>query len=150
MYDHPVSLGHGIRRRGEVLRGDPLKEHGGRLLVAHSVGNGHGVLGRDDHLLGVAPRRLHPGDAVARPNVLHLRADRTHRPGALDADDPRQRPGVAGDRPLVDVAVVDADRGRVDEELARTRLRPRDVPKLEHLRPAVPLDRDRAHVSPRR
>jgi hypothetical protein len=141
VHDHPVALGDGIRRRAEVLRGDPLEQDGGGLLVGHAVRNRHGFLGRDHDLLGIAPRRMHPGDAVAA---------RPHRPGAFDADDPRQRARVAGDRALVDVAVVDADRGHVDEQLAGAGLRRQDVLELEHLRSAVPLDPDRPHVSPRR
>ena len=48
---------------------------------------------------------------------------------------------------LVDVAVVDADRLDVDEQLSRAGLGRRDVLELEHLGPTVPGHDDRAHAA---
>jgi hypothetical protein len=129
------------------VRGRALQHRGGGELGRDAVGQRHrGVVG-DEHLLGVGAGRVAPRDAVAGREALDALAHRGDRPGPLDAGAVRRlgrvRPAALA---LVDVAVVDADRLDVDQQLPCSGRRRRSVLELEHLRPAVAADDDRAHA----
>lgn len=121
MHQRRLARLRGIRRAGQVLRGQALEEDRARSLIVDAVGHRDGALGRHDDLRGVPGTGDHrPPDVVTFTHLTtgDAGADGAHDPRALGADDERGRERV-GAGAVVDVDDVDPRRGHVDAQLTR-------------------------------
>src|SRR5689334_24862610 len=147
VHDRVVTFVYRIGADAQVVRGHAL-EHGGRGdLQVQPSGHRDGVRGWQRDLLGVAAARAGPGHAIADGQPGDALAHRADRARALRAGHERRfRPVVADSLALVDVHVVDAGRGHVHHDLARSRTRRLPLGNAQHLRSAQPLADYHAHA----
>ena len=144
--EHGVSFLDRIRRRAEIVRRHSLERGRDGELIGDAVRHRNRLLGLDEHLLGIASRRGDPRHVVACSGAGDTFAERGHDACALDSGDQRRRASVAA-LALVDVSVVHADHTHVHEQLSGPRLWRGVLLELQHLGPAVAIDRDCAHAA---
>ena len=120
---HHVAGLHGMGLLQEILGGQALEQQGRRLFVGDFSRNLHRFRSRNVPDVGIgAQAGVHVGDAVAHFEVRDLRPDRLDHAGRLVTESGRQRKGVDA-LALVDVDIVETDRGLPDLSLAGTRRR---------------------------
>ena len=148
MHQRRLARLRGIRRAGQVLRGQALEEDRARSLIVDAVGHRDGALGRHDDLRGVPGTGDHrPRDVVTFTHLTtgDAGADGAHDPRALGADDERGRERV-GAGAVVDVDEVDPRRGHVDAQLTRAGVGAGQVLGYQHLGAAGFVDEYRTHA----
>jgi len=135
MHQRRLARLRGIRRAGQVLRGQDLEVDRARSLIVDAVGHPDGALGRHDDLRGVPGTGDHrPRDVVTHLTTGDAGADGAHDPRALGADD-ETGSGAVGAGAVVDVDEVDPRRGHVDAQLTRAGVGAGQVLGYQHLGP---------------
>src|SRR2546425_1254627 len=97
----------------EVMRRDPLKHHGGRLLAAHAVREHDDPVGGHDGVLRVRALHCSVGDAGPDLHVADPRPGRRYGPGCFLPQRERQRRLV---QPGAMVKVDEVDPGSLDPD----------------------------------
>ena len=132
----------------QELDGHALEHHGGRLLVGDVVGQLHGDLRRHHALFGIgAERHVGIADPVADREVRDPLAHGDDLARALEPQPVRHRDRTRA-RAEVDVDEVEAGRGVLHADLARTGIADLDLLPLHDVRPAGLVESDRVdHVN---
>ncbi|BDZ43794.1 hypothetical protein GCM10025865_30930 [Paraoerskovia sediminicola] len=155
---------HGEGGVDEVVRGEPLEDHGGSAVERDAVGHTEQLVGVHDHELGVRAGGLHPDHAVARGpdrslarRIVARRASRLSYRSTVRAR-PDLHDGAAAVRPhdvgerhrvragaAVGVDEVHPGCGDADQDLAGTGDRVGEVGELEDVGAARLAGLDRTH-----
>ena len=104
----------------------------------HQLPSGH------NGVFGVRTSRHGVGDAIAHGDAGDVGRDRFHGSRAFASENHGQRRRIQA-HPKIDIDVVDAGRRDLDQRLAGTRRRLRDVAKFQFLDTAELLDKDSFH-----
>ena len=125
---------HRIGAVEQVFGGQPLQQHAGGGFIGDVVGQRDHGRGGNDALLGIGAMGGDDGDAVARLELGHARADRQHVAGRFIAERERQRRRIEAGAEI-GVDEVEADGAVADQDLARPRRRQGDLLELQNLGP---------------
>jgi hypothetical protein len=144
VYETGVTALQGVRARGEIVGGETLEHHRGRVAGLDLGGNGHRLVLGNDHPLRVGAGDPRPGDAASRSKDGNLLPDVDHDPGALQSGGEGQRVRVEAGS-VVHVDEVQPRRLHPHQELARARGGLVQLGQLQDLGTTVTVHADGSH-----